>query len=182
LIEPFAAGDPGALPSITQVLNAYADALRPWAELTASRMLGDVNARDLASWKLLSNDLSAQMRRDIATAPVGDLLRKLLGEQVSLIQSIPREAAQRVHRLTIEGLEDSTRASEIAKEIMASGSVAKSRATLIARTEVGRTAEVLAETRAKHVGSEGYIWETAHDGDVHILVEGLRSTEAARIA
>ena len=38
------------------------------------------------------------------------------------------DAAQRVHKLTIEGIEDSTRASEISKAIRASGDVAKSRA------------------------------------------------------
>lgn len=166
IIEGFKPGDPAVLPTLTQVLNAYADALRPWALVTAGKMLEEVNGRDRDSWRSLSNSISAQLREDILSAPVGETMRELLERQVGLIQSIPREAAERVHRLTLEGLEDSTRASEIAKEIMASGSVAKSRATLIARTEVGRTAEVLAETRAKHVGSEGYIWETAHDGDV----------------
>ncbi|MFX5937705.1 phage head morphogenesis protein, partial [Acinetobacter baumannii] len=81
------------------------------------------------------------------------VLQELLAEQVDLITSIPREAGQRVHELTLKGLEDSTRASEIAKEIMRSGEVAKSRAMLIARTEVSRTATSLTQARAQFVGS-----------------------------
>jgi len=87
----------------------------------------------------------------------------LLAEQVTLIQSIPIEAAQRVHRLTLAGLEDSTRFQEIAKEIKNSTGVAESRAVLIARTEVARTSTTLTQARAEHIGSEGYFWETAGD-------------------
>jgi len=49
---------------------------------------------------------------------------------------------------------------------MESGDVARSRALLIARTEVTRTATTLTQARAEHIGSEGYIWRTAGDGDV----------------
>ncbi len=54
----------------------------------------------------------------------------------------------RVVKVTFEA-----RASEIAKEIMRSGDVAKSRATLIARTEVARTARVLTQARAEQAVS-----------------------------
>ncbi|MCY1351943.1 phage head morphogenesis protein, SPP1 gp7 family [compost metagenome] len=80
-----------------------------------------------------------------------------------------------MHDLTLQGIEDSTRANEIAKEIQRSGEVATSRAQLIARTEVSRTAATLTEARAKATGSEGYIWRTAHDGTVrssHKAMEG----------
>lgn len=89
-----------------------------------------------------------------------------LAEQVALIKSLPIEAAQRVHALTIEGLENGTRAAEIAKEIRRSGEVSESRANLIARTEVSRTASALTQARAQHIGSEGYIWRTSGDSDV----------------
>lgn len=110
--------------------------------------------------------MSRGLRREIQTAPTGELFQALLNEQVTLIKSLPLEAAQRVHELTIKGLEDSTRASEIAKEIARSGEVAMSRANLIARTEVARTASTLTQSRAEHVGSEGYIWRTSDDSDV----------------
>ncbi|QYY33431.1 minor capsid protein [Cupriavidus pinatubonensis] len=166
LVNGFPPGDPSAVPTIEQLLRRYAEALTPWAEATAARMLADVNRRDEAAWMAQAQDMSRALRLEIRTAPTGATMQALMAEQVGLIKSIPLEAAERVHRLTIEGLEDSTRASEISKAIQASGDVAKSRADLIARTEVARTASTLTEARAMHVGSTHYIWHTSEDSDV----------------
>lgn len=129
-------------------------------------MLGEVNDRDRESWRALGNAISLGLRNEILNAPVGVIMRDRLADQVELIRSIPIEAGQRVHELTLKGLEDSTRASEIAKDIRESGSVAESRATLIARTEVSRTASVLVQSRCTHVGLEEYIWRDSNDGAV----------------
>jgi SPP1 gp7 family putative phage head morphogenesis protein len=148
------------------MLGKYAEALAPWAAQAAEQMLADVNHRDEQAWRSLAVEMSHALREEIRNAPTGQLMQALMAEQVTLIQSLPLEAAKRVHELTIAGLEDSTRASEIAKEIMRSGEVAESRATLIARTEVARSASTLTQARAEHIGSEGYIWRTSGDGDV----------------
>ncbi|MGK2829233.1 phage head morphogenesis protein [Ralstonia pseudosolanacearum] len=166
IVQPFTAGDMSQVPTIAYLLNAYADMLKAWATQTASNMLMDVALRDEQTWKALARDMGRALREEIRTAPTGEVMRRLLAEQVGLIQSIPREAAERVHRLTLEGIENSSRASSIATEIMRSGEVAKSRAMLIARTEVTRTATTLTQARATHIGSKGYIWRTAGDGDV----------------
>jgi len=166
IVQPFTAGDMSQVPTITHLLNAYANMLTAWATQTASNMLMDVALRDEQTWKVLARDMGRALREEIRTAPTGEVMRRLLADQVGLIQSIPREAAERVHRLTLEGIENSSRASAIATEIMRSGEVAKSRAMLIARTEVTRTATTLTEARAVHIGSPGYIWRTAGDGDV----------------
>lgn len=175
LVNGFPPGDPGVLPTIEQLLQRYAEALTPWAERTAAEMLTEVNRRDESAWMQNAADLSRALRQEIRTAPTGATMQALMAEQVTLIKSIPLDAAQRVHKLTIEGIEDSTRASEISKAIRASGDVAKSRADLIARTEVARTASTLTEARALHVGSPGYFWRTSDDGDVrdsHREMEG----------
>ncbi|WP_429498946.1 phage minor head protein [Robbsia andropogonis] len=166
VINGFPPGARNSAPSIEQLLNAYANLLRDWATNTASAMLMDVALRDEKSWMTHAQDLSAGLRQEIRMAPTGQVMRQLLADQVGLIQSIPRDAAERVHRLTLEGLTDSTRASEIAKEIMRSGDVAKARATLIARTEVSRTATTLTQARAQYIGSSSYIWRTVGDSDV----------------
>lgn len=163
------------MPSLAQLLRAYADAIFPWARATAGKMLAEVNERNRDSWHSLGERLSLQLRRDLGNAPVGERMRVLLGEQVGLIQSIPTEAAQRVHELTIKGLEDSTRAAEFAEEIHRTGEVTRSRATLIARTEVARTSTTLTQARAEAIGSTHYIWRTAHDSSVrpgHRAMEG----------
>lgn len=166
IISAFHPGDPKAVPSIQQMLRSYAEALEPWAAVTAAKMIEEVNVRDLQAWRSISEELSAGIKREILTAPVGETLRKLQAEQVQLIKSIPLDAAERVHELTLKGIEDSSRAKEIEAEIMRSGDVSASRARLIARTETSRAANNLMESRARHVGSEGYIWRSAGDGDV----------------
>ncbi|EKS9914907.1 minor capsid protein [Burkholderia multivorans] len=166
LFDGFPLGDLEAIPTIEHLLRRYAEALGPWAEVTAARMLDDLNRRDEQAWMQQAQEMSRALRDELRRAPTGETMRALMAEQVTLIKSIPLEAAERVHRLTIEALEDSTRAAAISKEIQRSGEVAKSRADLIARTEVSRAATSLTEARALHVGSPGYFWRTSGDSDV----------------
>ncbi|WP_168736085.1 phage minor head protein [Burkholderia sp. Tr-862] len=175
MVDGFPPGDPAAAPTIEQLLRRYAEALTPWAEATAARMLEDLNRRDEQAWMQNAQDMSRALRDELRHAPTGETMRALMAEQVTLIKSIPLDAAERVHRLTIEALEDSTRAAAISKAIQESGEVAKSRADLIARTEVSRAATSLTEARARAVGSTHYIWRTSGDSDVragHRAMEG----------
>lgn len=175
LIAGFPPGDADGVPSIRYLLDKYAEALVPWARVTAAKMLGEVNDANVDWWRLLGNHLSRGIATEIRTAPTGERLRQLLGEQVTLITSIPTEAAERVHRLTTQALEDSSRYQSMIGEIMRSGEVAQSRAVLIARTETSRTSALLTQSRAEHIGSPGYFWETARDGSVrpsHRVLQG----------
>jgi hypothetical protein len=114
IVAPFTPGDMSSVPTIEQLLKAYSDMLKGWATQTASNMLMDVALRDEQAWQTMAKELSRGLREEIRNAPTGRVMQQLLAEQVTLIQSIPLEAAQRVHRLTLEGIENSTRASEIA--------------------------------------------------------------------
>jgi SPP1 gp7 family putative phage head morphogenesis protein len=167
--------DPAQEPQVRHALERYADLITPWARAQAEAMLHDVSRRNEKAWWELARAMSSALRKEIREAPTGQVMRQLMDEQVTLIRSIPLKAARRVHELTLKGIEDSTRASEIAREIQRSGEVAASRATLIARTEVGRTAAALTQARAEYVGSEGYIWLSARDQQVrpsHRAMEG----------
>lgn len=156
-------------------LRKYAVLIQPWARSVGARMIADVARKDRDVWRSRSAEMGSLLRREIDSAPTGDAMRALLAEQVGLITSLPTQAADRVHKLVIEGMFDSTRASEIAAEIMRTGEVTKSRATLIARTEVGRVATTLTQVRSQHIGSTAYVWRTSKDGDVrpsHRAMEG----------
>jgi len=151
---------------IRAILAKYAEVIEPWAKVAAGRMIADVGRRDEKAWEANSQAMGRALREELANAPTGQFLRAKLAENVGLIKSLPIEAAQRVHRLTLEGINNATRAGEIAKEIGRSGEVTVARANMIARTEVSRTASGLVEARSRHVGSEGYIWRTVGDSDV----------------
>lgn len=166
IINGFPPGDPAAASKIGDILRRYADALMPWAEATAARMIRDVDDRDLAAWRQQTAGMAPHIRRELLQAPTGEAQRALLAEQVELIRSLPLEAAKRVHELTLRGIEDAGRAAEVAKAIQESGLVSASRARLIARTETARTASTLTEARAKHAGVTHYVWMTSRDGDV----------------
>ncbi|MDE1905286.1 MAG: minor capsid protein [Rhodospirillales bacterium] len=175
LVQAFEPGRQEDLPTLTDMLRRYSDALQDWAVRTAGRMLSTVDKRDQSTWAEHSREMALSMREEIRNAPTGKVLQRLLSEQVTLIKSLPIEAAERVHRLTLQGLEDGTRAKEIAREIGRTGEVTANRAMLIARTEVARTASLLTEARAEAVGSVGYVWRTSRDSDVrqsHREMEG----------
>lgn len=161
---------------LVQALRHYGDRIGPWARAVSSRMIAEVNQRDEKAWAEAGRELGRNLRMEVRRAPTGQAMRALLDEQVGLITSLPIKAAQRVHRLTIEAVtETGARASEIAKEIMRSGEVTKSRAMLIARTETSRTVTALTQARAEHIGSIAYVWRTSRDSDVrpsHKAMEG----------
>lgn len=175
LIRGFDLEDLTITPVIRSALDRYASTVRPWAESVGRLMVAEVARRDERSWFAQADRMGRALREEIASAPIGEVMRERQAEQVRLITSLPTEAAQRVGEMTREGIAKGWRADQIAAEIMKTGEVTKSRADLIAVTEVGRTSTLLTQARAEHVGSEGYVWRTAQDSDVrpsHRKMEG----------
>jgi SPP1 gp7 family putative phage head morphogenesis protein len=166
MVRGFAPGDIEQMSLLERLLRRYSAIIEPWAQTHATRMLTDVARRDASVWATLSKQMSRALRTEIETAPSGRFLQEQLAANVALIKGIPEEAADRIQKLTLEGMFNATRASAIAKEIMASGEVSTSRANLIARTSVSTAASGLVQARAMHVGSEGYIWRSARDASV----------------
>lgn len=169
IIRGHPVSDPAGVSSLQELLRKYSLLITPWATTTAKAMLVNVSRRDEQVWSELTKTMGQALRNEIRNAPTGEMLRKMLAEQVELITSLPIEAGQRVHELTLKGLEGASRGEEVVKEIMRSGEVAASRATLIARTEIGRVASGLTMARAVHIGSDGYIWRNVGDADVRPL-------------
>lgn len=151
---------------LNNALTSYSRLIRPWARAVASKMIARVSQRDEKAWLQMSSDMGRSLRKELETAPTGIAARILLEEQVDLITSIPLDAARRIHKLTLEGITTGRRPGSIAEEIMKQTGVSASKAVLIARTEVARTASVLTQARAEHVGSTHYIWKTSKDADV----------------
>lgn len=159
----------GAKPDIAaleQMLVRYSQLIEPWARSVAQKMLTRVARKDENAWIQTGNAMGKALRKDLQNAPIEAELQKLLAEQVHLITSLPLEAAQRVHKMSMEGLVSGERANSISQKILETGSVTESRAKLIARTEIARTASGLTQVRAQYVGSTHYYWRTSGDGDV----------------
>lgn len=157
---------PQADQQISDALTRYAQVLEPWANAAAGRMLADVDRQDAKDWMRHSQSIGRALQNELANAPTGRALQARLREQVSLIKSLPTDAAARVHELALKGLVEGRRSSEIAAEIMRTGEVTQSRANTIARTEVSRTASILTQVRAESIGSTAYVWRTSKDAQV----------------
>ncbi|HCO6187252.1 TPA: minor capsid protein [Escherichia coli] len=171
----------GSNDSITEIIEAlerYSEIITPWATKVAENFTADLTRQNEKVWRQHSKNVSRELRNFVESAPVGQVMQSIITEQVKYIKSLPLEAADRVYDIqnrAIEAVVTGGRAEHFAKEIAASGDIAKSRADLIARTELGRATGALDQARALSIGSNGYIWRTAEDGDVrhsHREMEG----------
>jgi SPP1 gp7 family putative phage head morphogenesis protein len=151
---------------LQKVLRDYAKTVEPWARSVAEKMVTRIARKDEFAWIEMGNQIGRNLRKEIQEAPTGFVLQEFLNEQVRLITSLPTEAADRVHKLTLENLITGARADQIKRDILQTGEVAESRAQLIARTEIARTASGLTMARATHVGSTHYVWRSSMDGTV----------------
>jgi len=151
---------------IVRSLQDYADQITPWAQSLARKVVAEVDWANREAYAKHAQEMSRALRRELDTAPTGEMMRLMQAEQVELIRSLPTEAAQRVVDIAQKNMLNGTRAAEFAREIQRTGDVTKSRATLIARTETSRTSSNLTQARAVFVGSVAYTWETAEDSDV----------------
>lgn len=168
-------GSPESIAALVKQLITYSAIIDPWAKATAASMLADVSRRNEKAWKEQGQEIGRGIRQVIAETPVGAAMREMLAEQVTLIKSLPLDAAKRVHEMVQEGIPLGTRSTEMAKKILETSNIPTWRARLIARTEVSRAATTLTQVRAQAIGSEGYIWRTSRDGDVretHQEMEG----------
>lgn len=162
----------GSNDSVLEIIDAlekYSDIIDGWAHRVATDFALEVARQNDKEWRHHSQYISDELRHIVQSTPVGQVIRGIVGEQVKHIKSLPLEAAERIYDIqnkAIEAVVAGGRAEPFAKEIAASGDVAASRARLIARTEIGRASTALTQARALAIGSDGYIWRTADDGDV----------------
>ena len=174
ILRGYDVASPEGVRRAEEALRRYERTLDPWAEAVAERMIRETAARDERSWFQVAARMGRALKREIANAPTGTVMRRLQAEQVTLIRSIPREAAERVHAMAREAQIAGIRPEALAQRIMEGEGVSQSKARLIARTETGRVATTLTQSRAEHVGSEGYFWRDSEDVDVRPSHKAMR--------
>jgi len=177
LDQPYEAAQvDAALADVERMLRQYALLLGPWARAVARRMLTEVDRREKSAWIAHAHAIGREIRKELESAPTGIAYREGMDRQVALITSLPLEAAQRVHQISTNQMYSGLRGKGLVEEIMQTGEVTKSRARLIARTEVARATTELTKARAEYVGSEAYEWMSAQDEDVRPRHRQLNGT------
>lgn len=90
-------------------------------------------------------------------------VRHFTADNVALIQDLPRLYLKQVQDVVLEGVRTGQRAGQIAKDIEERTGVAKSRARLIARDQVGKFYGDLTKTRQTGLGISKFVWRTSED-------------------
>jgi hypothetical protein len=108
--HPDAPWEPGDLGRLEQALDDYGDAIGPWATRIAWNMLVEVERRERTAWRRYTEGMGAALQREIASFPTGATMEALLRQQVDLITSLPTDASERVHALTLQALSEGVRA------------------------------------------------------------------------
>lgn len=160
---------------LTDALERYALTVEPWAMSVASRMVAEIDDRDKLTWRSVGETISKGLREELLSTPTGKVARALIDEQVTFIKSLPLEAAKRVQKIALGAMITGQRTESIVAEIMKTSDVTKSRARMIAKTEIGKVSVALTEARATRIGSKGYIWRTSKKQNVrhsHAEMEG----------
>lgn len=158
---------------LRHALTSYSELIGPWALHVVNNVFKSVNSQDDFAWRQHSKNMSVALQKELRQTDTGDVMRSLMQSNLQLIKSIPLQAAERVHRLVQANMMQSKRSSEIAKKIMETEGVTRSRATLIARTEVSKAQVALTQARAISIGSTGYIWRTVGDRIVRESHRGM---------
>lgn len=157
------------------LLRRYAETIGPWAEAAAANMASHVDRSNLQVWQAASGKISDGLRRQLATAVNGETLSEIIKRNAQLIKDLPVGAADKIAGLAAQATTGGMRAETLEKRIQALGDIGEIKAKRIALTEVSKASTSLTQVRAGVVGSEGYIWRTARDGDVrdsHARMEG----------
>jgi len=165
-------GDPARKQAL---LRKYAETIGPWAEASAAQMAAEVDRRNFQVWQRAAGRISAGLRRQLATAVDGATLGDVIRRNAKRIKDLPLGAADKIGDLAAKAMTSGMRAETLTSRIAELADSGEMRAKGIARTEVSKASTALTRVRAASVGSEGYIWRTARDGDVrdsHAHMEG----------
>lgn len=152
------------LQHITKRLRSYSDILDVWAKKKLATIIFQLNKDNEKQWLQLGQQIARLTKQKLETPNIKNVLIKHLNNNVSLIKSMPEQAAQRVEKLIYENVISGTyRSSALIPEIMKIGNITRNRAGLIARTETAKINSDLVKIRSENMGVYWYVWRTSQD-------------------
>jgi SPP1 gp7 family putative phage head morphogenesis protein len=111
--------------------------------------------------------LGIELDRLIAFEPdLAERIQGFVSENVALIKSLPDRYFQEIERTVIAAIREGKRNEEVAADMEERYSIASSRATLIARDQIGKFYGELQQARQTQLGIDRYIWRTVRDNRV----------------
>ncbi len=93
-------------------------------------------------------------------------VNRFVAENASLITKANETYLQQVETVTMQGIRDGARASDLEADLLERGEVNESRAKVIARDQVSKFYGELNQARQEDLGVDKYIWRTVEDNRV----------------
>jgi len=134
--------------------------------ITATRVDNARNWRQAASISTRGRDIYQALKLQMQ-GPMGNLIRAQIDYNASLIRSTPIDISIKMtHHIQQEALKG-RRAEDIVDDLKVwMPNITKSRANLIARTEVSKASTALTRAQSYELGLRWYVWRTSEDGRV----------------
>lgn len=139
--------------------------LEAYAKQAAERMVTGLLSLNARSWREAARESGQGLRLHAALSrelrgPVGERVRSLVAENASLISSLPLKIARQVTAEAARAGEGGERAEAFTGRI---SGVSRTRAMLIARTEISKASTALTQARAESLDLPWYVWRTSED-------------------
>lgn len=158
------------------------EAVSKMAGNLASRMVTLSRVNNEKDWRAAAHkgSMGRQIRRSIQRDMSDGLdlaAKAIVRENAKLISSVPREIAEKITAEALERFNKGMRYEDYVPELMQKvPTLMKSRAKLIARTEIGKANQAMTQVRAQNLGINCYIWRSSHDERVrhsHEMMDGV---------
>lgn len=161
--------------SLTQAVTKLANNL-------AARMVTLSRASNTQGWRAAASQGS--MGREIRQALKNEMsmgmdleVKAIVRNNARLISSVPRDIAEQITAEMLERFNKGLRYEDYVPDLMKKvPTLMKSRARLIARTEISKANEAMTEVRSRNMGINCYIWRSSHDERVrpaHAAMDGV---------
>lgn len=162
--------------AIDRVARQFADLLRPTQLEDVARRFGTATSE--FQREQLAKQIRAAMGVDLSSMEpnIVRLVDDFTADNVALIKSVPQRFFSDIEKQVTSGVRAGQRWEDMAADLEARHGIAKDRAKVIARDQVGKFYGELNQKRQENLGVTGYIWRTSNDNrvrDEHELREGV---------
>ena len=72
-------------------LERYSEIITPWATKVAENFTADIARQNEKQWRQYSRNISAELRNMVDRAPVGQVMKSIVAEQIKYIKSQPHK-------------------------------------------------------------------------------------------
>ena len=144
-------------------LSQYSNSIFGYASNAAHTLIYNLNKQSIEQWQKQGKQINTILKKELKSNEISRLMGIYADQNISLIQSLPLDAAKRVYKILTEGYVSGARSSSLVDKIQKIGDISKNRATLIARTETSKISTALTQARSNVLGLDWYVWRTSQD-------------------